>query len=141
MDIAATALRQAREHAETLGADIAGRIDRVRAGLTGWAPPGEHFDLVTAHYVHPTGPRGELVRRPAAAVAPGGTLLVVDHHPSGHRHSPSPEVHATAEDVAADLDPDRWDVLVADDGTRAVTGPHGREVTLRDAVLRARERP
>jgi SAM-dependent methyltransferase len=143
VDFATTALRRAREHAETLGAGITSRIDWVEADLTRWTPTEEHFDLVSADYVHPAASREALFRRLAASVAPGGTLLIVGHHPSDPQTTPShaaaPEVHFTAEDVAASLDPDRWDIAVAEARSRSATDPHGHEITIRDAVLRARK--
>jgi 2-polyprenyl-3-methyl-5-hydroxy-6-metoxy-1,4-benzoquinol methylase len=57
VDFAITALRRAREYAGTLGGDIASRIDWVQADLTGWTPTEEHFDLVSAHYLHGIVPR------------------------------------------------------------------------------------
>ncbi|WP_051864530.1 class I SAM-dependent methyltransferase [Streptosporangium roseum] len=142
VDIAATALRRARERAETLGADVAGRIDWAQADLTDWTPAEEHFDLVCAHYVHPAASREALFRRLAASVAPGGTLLIVDHHPSHPQaataHASAPKAHVTAEELAAGLDPDRWDIAVAEARTRTATDHHGHEITLHDAVLRAR---
>ncbi|MFE9688967.1 class I SAM-dependent methyltransferase [Micromonospora sp. NPDC005806] len=134
VDIAATALQRAREQ------DRTGRIDWVQADLTTWTPAEQHFDLVCANYVHPAGPRDVLFRRLAAAVAPGGTLLVVGHAPT--ESSPhAPGSHVTPEEVAASLDPDRWDVLVAEVRSRPVVGHDGHEITLQDAVLRARRRP
>ncbi|MBB5953830.1 SAM-dependent methyltransferase [Saccharothrix tamanrassetensis] len=162
VDIAATALRRARQHAEALGTDITSRIDWVQADLTGWTPAEEQFDLVSTHYVHPAGSREALFDRLAASVAPGGTLLVVGHHPSDPHttgrhttdshgadlhgadlhdadpHNPAPNVHFTAEEVAAGLDPDRWEVVVAEARSRSVTGHDGREIAMRDTVLRAR---
>lgn len=174
VDIAANALRRAQQHTEPLGADLTGRIDWVAADLTHWTPPEDHFDLVSTQYVHPAAGRAALFRRLAAAVAPGGTLLVVGHHPSDPHttgsHAPVPEVHFTAEEVAADLDPDRWDIVVAEARTRTVDGRDGhgadggdggdgdhgghegheghasheghggRGVAMCDAVLRARKR-
>ncbi|REF00840.1 class I SAM-dependent methyltransferase [Thermomonospora umbrina] len=144
VDISATALGRAREHAESLGADIAGRVDWVRADLTEWTPAEEHFDLVSTHYVHTAGSREALFGRLAAAVAPGGTLLVVGHQPSDHgpgtSHAPPPEVHFTAREVAAGLDPHLWDVVVAEARSRSTTDHDGHEITLHDAVLRARRR-
>ncbi|MFB6397570.1 SAM-dependent methyltransferase, partial [Polymorphospora sp. 2-325] len=55
-------------------------------------------------------------------------------------HAPAPGSHVTAGQVAASLDPTRWDVVVAEARTRTVTGPGGHEMTLHDAVLRARKR-
>jgi 2-polyprenyl-3-methyl-5-hydroxy-6-metoxy-1,4-benzoquinol methylase len=143
VDIATAALRRAREHAETLDAGIASRIDWRHADLTDWTPAGEHFDLVTAHYVHPAAGRGEMFQRLAAAVAPGGTLLVVDHQPPDPRdsHAHAPAAHLTAEEVAAWLDPGRWDILVAESRTHSATGHDGDEITFQDTVLRARKRP
>lgn len=143
VDIATTALRRAREHAETVGGDVTSRIDWVQADLTSWAPTEEHFDLVSAHYVHPATSRDELVRRLGAAVAPGGTLLIVGHHPSDQTtgsHAAAPEVHFTAEEITAGLDPDRWDIAVAEARTRSAPGHDGHKITICDAVLRARKR-
>ncbi|MEU4567984.1 class I SAM-dependent methyltransferase [Micromonospora sp. NPDC023956] len=145
VDLAATALRRAREQAAELGADVAGRIHWVRADLTTWTPPGDGFDLVCAHYVHSTAPPGTLLRRLAASVAPDGTLLVVGHHPSDPHHPGGPpraaEAQVTAEEMVDSLGPG-WDVLVAGTRTRpAGPGPHGPAGTARDAVLRARRRP
>lgn len=151
VDTSEVALGRAREHAQGLGAEVAARIEWLRADLTAWAPPEDAFDLVTAHYVHPASAYEGLLRRLAAAVAPGGTLLIVDHAPS-HRpdsgahdaphaaHTPPPHVHRTARETAAALAPDRWDILVAESRTSTAVDPHGREVTLDDSVLRARRR-
>ncbi|MEU7484332.1 class I SAM-dependent methyltransferase [Streptomyces sp. NPDC042319] len=145
VDIAAAALEHARKQAEMSGAEAADRIDWVEADLTAWVPPADHFDLVSTHYVHAAASREALFGRLAAAVAPGGTLLVVGHHPSGHGtaavHGAPREVHFTAEEIAADLDPARWEIVVAEARTRSVTGHGGQELTLEDAVLRARKRP
>lgn len=144
-DFAATALRRAREHAESFDADAARRIDWLEADLTGWAPPEERFDLVSSQFVHLAGAREAFFRRLAAAVAPGGTLLVVGHHPSDLETTvgrpPLPELFFTAEEVAACLDPGRWDVLVAEARPRPATDPDGNEATVHDSVLRARRRP
>lgn len=143
-DFAATALRRARGHAADLGADVAGRIDWVEADLTSWTPPAEHFDLVSAQYVHPAGPREALFRSLAAAVAPGGTLLVVGHDPADRHtaaHAAAAAVSFTAQEVAAVLDPERWEIAVAEARTRQATVHGGAGTTLCDAVLRARRRP
>lgn len=139
VDVAATALRHAREQAATLGADVAGRIDWVQADLTRWTPPAERFDLVCAHYVHPAMAGATLVRRLAAAVAPGGTLLLVGHAP-GEPDSHAPGTQVTAEELATGLDPGRWDIDVAEVRSRVVTAHGGHGHTLRDAVVRARRR-
>lgn len=142
-DISPTALRRAREHAETLGADISHRIDWVQADLTSWTPTEQHFELVSSQYVHTADSREALFGRLAAAVAPGGTLLLVGHDPSDSRssaHASGPAVHFTADELAAELDPGRWDSVIAETRTRSAAGHDGPEITIHDAVLRARKR-
>jgi hypothetical protein len=114
---------------------VTGRIELLEADLTTWAPPRAHFDLVTAHYVHPGGRAEALVRRLATAVASGGVLLVVDHGPGdGHAHS-----HTPVETLAAALDAHEWTVEVAEVRFREQGhGPHEHGRSLRDAVLVAR---
>jgi hypothetical protein len=46
----------------------------------------------------------------------------------------------TAEEIAADLNPDRWEILTTDARPRIMTDPEGHEITVRDAVLKARRR-
>lgn len=140
VDLSATALQRAAVHAEAAGVNIRWR----RADLTVSAPDGM-FDLVSAQFMQlPPEPRRALFARLAAAVAPGGTLLIVGHHPgdletSVHR-PPVPGMFYTAEEVAESLDPDEWGVLAADARPRTATDPDGQAVTIHDAVLRARRR-
>ncbi|MFC7448225.1 class I SAM-dependent methyltransferase [Rhodococcus daqingensis] len=145
VDFSTTALQRAAERGEALGADVAGRLIWVRADLT-TEPIEGRFDLVTAQFMHlPEPQRSVLYARLAAAVAPGGSLLIVGHHPSDLQTTvprpPVPELFFTAEEVAGSLDPVEWDIVVADARARAATDPDGREVTIHDAVLRARRRP
>jgi 2-polyprenyl-3-methyl-5-hydroxy-6-metoxy-1,4-benzoquinol methylase len=144
VDVATIPLHRAREHAETLGGDVASRIEWVQADLTSWTPDDERFDLVSAHYVHGVAPRDELFRRLAASVALGGTLLIVGHHPSDRRAAGAPvvapEVYYTAEDVVAALESDRWHIAVVDARPRSTFDRDGHEITLCDAVLRACKR-
>jgi SAM-dependent methyltransferase len=139
VDIAAAALDLARERAAAQGKAVAERIDWVRADLTEWVPEQRRYDLVTAHYVHPATAGDSVFERLAAAVAPGGTLLVVDHAPSdGHGpHEPAAGTHVSAEQTAARLDPDAWDVIVAEERTRSAAGAHGHDTVIHDTVLRA----
>ncbi|MPY79109.1 MAG: methyltransferase domain-containing protein [Actinophytocola sp.] len=131
VDISATALRRAREHADSLG-----EVDWVEADLSSWTPQEGHFDLVVSHYVHATTSSAALVHTLAAAVAPGGILLIVGHHPSDPNTAAHGDVHVTAEEIVAGLDPVRWEVLVAETRTRSVAS-----TTLHDSVLKARKRP
>jgi SAM-dependent methyltransferase len=141
VDFSATALERGAKQAAAQGLDE--RISWVRADLTSWAPEGQ-FDLVSAQFMHlPTPERTALFARLAATVAPGGTLLIVGHHPSDleteARRPPVPDMFFTAEDVAATLD-DGWDPVVTDARSRMAALPEGHEVSIRDAVLVARRR-
>src|SRR5918996_5942985 len=72
VDFSATALDHARSTAESVGADVAERIEWIEADLSTWTPPPDHYALVTCLYVHVAGSVSEMVRRLAAAVAPRG---------------------------------------------------------------------
>ena len=83
-------------------------------------PPAEAaYDLVSAQFMHlPPVQWRDLFARLAAAVAPGGTLLVVGHHPSDLRTTAHrmhfPDMMFTAEQLAAALDPDGWRIVAAE---------------------------
>jgi SAM-dependent methyltransferase len=144
VDFAATALDRGAAQAATRGDEVAGRIRWVQADVTQWEP-GERFDLVSAQFMHlPPEERRELFAQLAAAVRPGGTLLVVGHDFSdiaaGAHRPPEPERFFTAQEVAASLDADAWEVLVAEARPRPAAVHEGHDITVHDAVLRARRR-
>lgn len=149
VDIAQAALDRARSSAEAAG-ELTGRITWRRADLTDWSPPEGRFDLISSHYVHPSGPMAELVHRLAAGVVRGGTLLVVGHDPADE-HSAAhggPDVALAADVAAGLLDPTQWDVEVAESRERSGPGQqpghhpgrHRHGPVLRDVVLVARRR-
>lgn len=144
VDFVASALDRGRERAEASGPDVAARIDWRQADLSVWTPPVATYDLVTAHYLHGVAHRTDLFHRLAAAVRPGGTLLIVGHHPSNADISggtmPGAVFFSTA-DVVAVLE-EGWDLVKVDDEVwrRDVTDQEGRPITLRSAVVRARRR-
>jgi 2-polyprenyl-3-methyl-5-hydroxy-6-metoxy-1,4-benzoquinol methylase len=80
-DVSVVALEKARRHAGEAG--VADRTDWVHADLAaGAALPGGN-DLVTAMYLHlPPAEFDRAYTAIAAAVRPGGTLLVAGHHPA-----------------------------------------------------------
>lgn len=90
-------------------------------------------------------PGGEAAYRGlAAAVALGGTLLVVGHDFSDTETTLGrwrmPQAYFTAEEMAATLDAEEWEILVAEARPGQAVDPDGREITVHDAVLRARRR-
>ncbi|WP_082686738.1 class I SAM-dependent methyltransferase [Mycobacterium sp. IS-3022] len=141
VDFVDSALQCARDRAEQTGPDVAARIEWRQADLSIWTPPPAAFDLVTTHYLHGVAQRDLLFRRLAVAVRPGGTLLVVGHHPSNADISGGtmPDaVFFTSADVVSVLD-EGWELLTVDDDVPRRTANHGgAEITLRSAVVRAR---
>ena len=136
VDVSATALRRGREYAVRRAVGVATRIEWIEADLTAWDPVPRRFDLVTALYVHPPASPKHLYQRLAAAVAPAGTLLIVDHeHADEHAHTTT-----TVDQIASYLDPRDWDIVVAEARTRRDSGSHGVPIALQDVVLRAQRR-
>ncbi|WNV77553.1 class I SAM-dependent methyltransferase [Geodermatophilus sp. DSM 44513] len=145
VDFSPVALERAAAAARARG--LADRVEWVHADLDRWVPAEGRFDLVTAHYLHARwSDRAGVFRRLAAAVAPGGTLLVVGHllgeaEGHGHHHAHDPDVLHRAEDVAAVLDPAGWEGVVTE------TRERGPEAAVRtgnpapDTVLVARRSP
>ncbi|TDC59618.1 class I SAM-dependent methyltransferase, partial [Actinomadura sp. GC306] len=135
VDISAEVLARAAGRAAVSG--VGGRVRWVEADLGAWEP-GTRFDLVTTHYAHPAMPQLEFYERIAGWLSPGGTLLIVGHlHSHGHGHGPPAEASVTAADVVARLDGAQWEIGVAEERHRTLTGPGGREVPLHDVVVRA----
>lgn len=143
IDISANALAVGSAKAEQDG--LADRIEWVQADLAAWQPSGE-FDLVTAAFLHSPVElaRDEILRRAAAAVAPGGRLLVVGHgaFPPGSGHSDhdhdAPHLPTPGEVLTSLRLPEGW--VVETDGLveRLVPGRDGSPVTLVDTVVRVR---
>ncbi|MGH3391899.1 MAG: methyltransferase domain-containing protein [Actinomadura sp.] len=143
VDISTTALGRAAAHAATAGAEVAGRIDWTHADLRDRPPAEGTYDLVSSQFMHlPGEARRDLFARLAAAVTPGGFLLIVGHHPSDLRTTAHrmhfPDMMFTGEEVASALDPTTWEVLAAEARPRAAVDHEGRDITIHDAVLLAR---
>jgi SAM-dependent methyltransferase len=145
VDVSTVALDRAAERAANAGAAVAGRITWQQVDILSWDPAPRQFDLVTAQFMHlPRLPREAIHRRLAAGVRPGGTLLIVGHHPSDLETSlgrPNlPDLFFTADQVAASLDPDHWQVIVVAAPARQTLDPEGRPITIHDAVMHATRR-
>jgi SAM-dependent methyltransferase len=145
-DLSPVGLQRAARNAEAAGVEIAGRITWRQLDLFAdqCTPLGGH-DLVSSQYLHlPPEVRRQSIERLVDAVAVGGDLVVAAHHPSdleipGLRPN-LPELFCTAEELAAFLDPEAWEIVTAGAPQRTVNGPEGTPVTIRDTVLHARRR-
>ncbi|MEO6858465.1 MAG: class I SAM-dependent methyltransferase [Solirubrobacteraceae bacterium] len=142
VDISPVGLERAAGHAREAGLTITWRHADLFADGT---EPFGAYELVTSQYLHmPPNLRERALGRLAAAVAPGGSLLVVSHHPldleiPGLRPN-VPELFYTASELAAHLDRSEWEIVL-DAAPERTARPHGGdEVTIHDAVLLARQR-
>lgn len=138
VDISSVALQRAAGHAAAAG--LAERTTFTHADLREQAPEERAYDLVSAHYMHlPSEARRDLYARLASAVAPGGTLLLVGHHPddlaTAQRPMHFPDMMFTAEELAAELDPAEWDVRTVEKRPR-----EGHDGVIHDTVLVAARR-
>ena len=143
VDISSVALERAAGHAAKEDEAVAERIEWRREDLREWVPPERAYDLVTAQYLHVPGPtRRVLVARLAAAVADGGTLLFVGHHPldleTTMPRPRQPELFFAGDDLAADLGGDGWKIVTNVAAPHETTDPEGRPVVVHDTVFRAR---
>jgi SAM-dependent methyltransferase len=143
VDISQTALDRAA--ADAAARDVPGSIDFRRHDLTESFPEGV-FDLVSAQFLHSTVPmdRAAVLRRAAAAVAPGGTLLVVDHGAAppwsklDYHHHEFPSPAQVVESL--NLDERQWDRVRVETVDRDAVGPDGQQAVLTDNVIVLRHR-
>lgn len=146
VDVSATALDRAREHAARLGLQDQARFERH--DLADSFPEGT-FDLVSAQFLHSPvaapGERESILDRAARAVAPGGRLLVVSHQgmPSWMGEQPAELTLPTPEDTpaAARLTPGEWETVTSETVRTDVPGPDGKPGTRADHVLHLRRAP
>lgn len=117
--------------------ELLSKIDFQHHDLEVSFPDGE-FDLVSAQFLHSKIPldRARVLKRAAAAVAPGGLLVIVDHGEappwSNHRHVEFPG----AEEVVGSLDlDDSWERVRVGPVEREATGPDGQPGHLIDNVM------
>jgi SAM-dependent methyltransferase len=136
VDISGVALARAAEHATDAGVTV----DWQKHDLSESFPVGE-WDLVSAQFLHfwEDFDREKILRRAAAAVAPGGTLLIeghMDHGPFHHDH----EVHfPTPDEVIASLALGAtWVVETSATHPRKQNDQDGNEITRVDATVKLR---
>ncbi len=128
------------ENARRLAAERGVEVEWVRADLREWRASGPGYDLVAVLYLQvPAGERRAVLANAAAAVAPGGTLLVVGHDlqnlNGGWGGPKDPAVLFTPDDVAAELP--GLEIEKAERVLRPVETEDG-EVQAIDALVRAR---
>ena len=104
VDFSGVALRMAR----SLEAERRVAVEWVEADVLAWTPPPRAYDLVCVLYLQlPAGERRTALARAAAAVRPGGTLLVLGHDllnlTDGWGGPTQADVLFTPDDVVAEI--------------------------------------
>ncbi|MDQ0662687.1 SAM-dependent methyltransferase [Arthrobacter ulcerisalmonis] len=157
VDVSAVALERAhshelaelaRENVNASNGDIRSKITWQLADLTQWQPDAS-YELVTSQFLHSQELDWRIPLRAAAStVKPGGTLLVVGHHPDrlppwGSDHHNHRDMFYTGDDLVRELglNGPEWQIEVLTSRERPVTGPEGQEATIADVVLRATRLP
>ncbi len=127
--------------ARHLAAERGVEVTWVRADLRDYEPDHGAFDLVVIMYLQlPAAQLAGVMKRAGAALAPGGTLLVVGHDllnlSQGHGGPQNPEVLFTPADIERDLP--GLGIERAERVLRPVT-VDGRQVNAIDALVRAKK--
>jgi len=136
VDFSAVGLEKGARLAEHRG--VSARVHPTVADLATWSATAS-YDLVLVAYLHLPRPlRDRVVGAAAAAVAPGGTLLVIAHDLANLEHGyggpQDPEVLTTAPDLVPFLGD--LELLRAGPVDRPVSTSEGERVAI-DHVLRA----
>jgi SAM-dependent methyltransferase len=139
LDVSEVALARVREHA--LEAGVADRVETLHHDLVAGGPAPGGYDLVSVFFFQvPPAIFAGFYRGLADLVEPGGSLLVVGHHPedvaTGVRQPHGPQLLFTPEQVIALLDPEVWDVVTEASPTREQALPDGPAM-VRDSLVRA----
>ncbi len=142
VDVSSVALDIAARNAEAAG--VSGRIRFEAHDLARTFPEGR-FDLVAASFLHSPQdwPRAAVLARAAAAVAPGGHLLIVEHASRAPwSWSPENTRFPTAEDTLAalHLGVGAWRDRCVSAIARTASGPDGQSATVTDNVIFLRRR-
>ncbi|MDQ6837954.1 MAG: methyltransferase domain-containing protein [Actinomycetota bacterium] len=142
VDVSPVALGRLTAQAGAEG--VADRIDTVHIDLATAFPkvPEGGWDLVSAQFFQSTIalPRTTILRRGAAATAPGGLLLVVEHGEgppwSNHHDVVFPTVEETLAELA--LPSGDWSPVRVERSTREAEGPDGRRAEFVDNIIALR---
>ncbi|KAA1372997.1 SAM-dependent methyltransferase [Aeromicrobium fastidiosum] len=137
-DVSQVALDKAAAHAVEAG--VADRITWQRVDLSTWTGEPPTYDLVSAQFMYLDQPAlSRLYRQLGAAVAPGGTLLLVGHHPVDERHGSHdfPDVRWTPEEAAGWLDPADWTTIDVATVQRQGRAGSSHSSTVHDGIVQA----
>ena len=139
VDFSGVALRMAR----SLAAERAVDAEWIEADVVAWTPPARAYDLVCVFYLQlPALERPIALAHAAAAVRPGGTLLVVGHDllnlTEGWGGPTQPDVLFTPDDVVAEIGDLRTEKALR--VRRTVEEPGASREAI-DALVRATRRP
>ena len=142
VDVSGVALDRAQEHA--VGAGVADRTSWRQLDLVAGERLPVTADLVSVQFLHlPESVFADVYAGLAASVRPGGRLLVCGHHPAdastGLRNERLAHLLFTPEQVTAVLDPEEWQIEVADAPTREVQSEDD-PITVTDSVVLATRR-
>lgn len=104
VDWSPVGLANGRAKARAAGVEV----EWLERNLFDWSPPPRSYELVAIVYLHfPPDERRPVYSRAAAAVAPGGRLVVVGHDrlnaTEGQGGPPDPERLFTAQEIGAEL--------------------------------------
>jgi len=103
VDWSSVALANGKAKADEAGVSV----DWLERDLFSWVPPARSFGLVVIVYLHlPPAERGPVYATAAAAVAPGGRLLIVGHdrlQAAEGLDGPDPSRLFTADEIGRDL--------------------------------------
>ena len=139
VDFSGVALRMARD----LAAERTVDAEWIEADVVAWTPPARAYDLVCVFYLQlPASERPSALAHAAAAVRPGGTLLVVGHDllnlTEGWGGPTQPDVLFTPDDVVAEIGDLRIEKALR--VRRTVEEPGASREAI-DTLVRATRRP
>ena len=139
VDFSAVAIDKARRLAEQRGVEITG----VVADLDTYVPTVDGYDLVVVAYLQVVDERlTPILQRAAAAVAPGGKFVLVNHDAENLEHGyggpPNLAVLSTPSQVVAALG-DGFEIERAEVAERHVSTDDGDRVALDTVVVAVRQ--
>jgi SAM-dependent methyltransferase len=139
VDVSRVALDRGAAHAAAAG--LADRIDWRLHDLGSSFPDGS-FDLVSAQFLYFRGEtsRERVLRSAAAAVAPGGVLLIESHCglPAWESQAHAGTAFPTPEELISSLNlmEGEWEVLLAEEHERTQNAPDGTPTARTDNTVK-----